>query len=72
MFNFWPSCAYKGCWMPALFQVRNERDGQELLVDLCILHLIDAQKAVKEMHTLRQDDELARLTQEKADVQEGT
>jgi len=41
--------------MPALVQVRNERDGQELLVDLCILHLTLAPKAVKEMHTLRQE-----------------
>lgn len=40
--------------MPALFQVRNERDGQELLVDLCVIHLTAAPKAVKEMHTLRQ------------------
>lgn len=72
MFGFWPSCAYKGCPMPALFQVRNERDGQELLVDLCLIHITAAPKAVREMHTLRHDDELARLTQENADVQEGT
>lgn len=42
--------------MPALFQVRNERDGQELTVDLCVLHLTAAPRAVKEMHTLRQEE----------------
>jgi len=41
--------------MPALFQIRNEREGQELLVDLCILHLKAAPKAVKEMQTLRHE-----------------
>lgn len=39
--------------MPALFQVRNERDGQEFLVDLCILHLRTVPKAVGEMQALR-------------------
>ena len=39
--------------MPALFQVRNERDGQEFFVDLCILHLRTVPKAVSEMHGLR-------------------
>lgn len=42
--------------MPALFQVRNERDGQELFVDLCILHLRTVPKAVGEMHGLRHKD----------------
>lgn len=56
MFGLWPSCAYHGCWMPALFQVRNERDGQELSVDLCLVHLRATPKAVKEMQGLRQSD----------------
>lgn len=42
--------------MPALFQIRNERDGQELLVDLCILHLRTVPKAVGEMQGLRHKD----------------
>jgi hypothetical protein len=58
--------------MPALVQVRNASDGQELLVDLCILHLTLAPKAVKEMHTLRHEDELARLTEENIDVEKET
>ena len=53
MFGLWPSCAYNGCLMPALFQIRNERDGQEFFVDLCILHLRTVPKAVSEMHGLR-------------------
>lgn len=54
MFGLWPSCAYSGCWWPALFQFRNTNDDTELTVDLCPVHLIDAQKAVKEMKSLRQ------------------
>jgi len=53
MFGLWPSCAYKHCLFPALFQVRNERDGQEFMVDLCIVHLNQAPKAVKEMRGQR-------------------
>jgi hypothetical protein len=49
--------------MPALFQVRNMRDGAKISVDLCFLHLTKTPKAVKEMHTLRHEDEKARLTQ---------
>jgi len=56
MFGF-PSCAYKDCWLPAFFQVRNERDGQELMVDLCVLHLKAAPKAVKEMQSLRHGEQ---------------
>lgn len=52
--------------MPALFQFRNTHDGAELMVDLCLVHLIDAQKAVKEMHTLRQEEPLHLLSQEDA------
>lgn len=72
MFGLWPSCAYKGCLMPALFQVRNTRDGAEISVDLCFLHLTQTPKAVKEMHTLRREDEQARLTQEKFNGKEGS
>lgn len=39
--------------MPAMFQVRNERDGQELFVDLCIVHLRSIPKAFGEMQGLR-------------------
>lgn len=53
MFGFWPSCAYHDCPMPALFQVRNVRDGEELTVDLCIVHLRAAPSAVQEMQGLR-------------------
>lgn len=56
MFGFWPSCAYQGCLMPAIVQVRNARDGQELSVDLCVLHLTLTPAAVKEMQTLRHED----------------
>jgi hypothetical protein len=39
-----------------MVQVRNERDGQEFFVDLCILHLRAVPKAVGEMHGLRHKD----------------
>ncbi len=68
MFGLWPSCAYNGCRMPAVFQIRNEREGQELLVDLCILHLTTVPKAVSEMDGLRQkDQDLLRYGEEEHD-----
>lgn len=57
MFGLWPSCAYKDCWLPAFFQVRNLRDGQEFMVDLCVVHLRSVPKAVKEMQALRHEDQ---------------
>lgn len=44
--------------MPAMFQIRNERDGQALFVDLCIVHLRTGPKAVGEMQTLRKEIDL--------------
>lgn len=64
MFGLWPSCAYKDCPLPAFFQIRNERDGQELMVDLCVLHIGKVPKAVKEMQTLRHHDQPHLLSQE--------
>lgn len=58
--------------MPAMVQVRNERDGKSLFVDLCIIHLRIAPKAVEEMHLLRQDSDPHLLSQEKSHGQEET
>lgn len=72
MFGLWPSCAYSGCLMPALFQFRNERNGQELAVDLCVLHLAAAPKAVKEMQVLRHKEQPHLLSQEETVHEEET
>lgn len=53
MFGLWPSCAYQGCQWPAVCQLRNVRDGEQLAVDLCPGHLLEAQKAISEMEELR-------------------
>jgi hypothetical protein len=53
VFGLWPSCAYKGCPWPAVCQLRNVKDGEEITVDLCPCHILDAQKAISEMEELR-------------------
>lgn len=50
--------------MPALFQIRNEREGQAFFVDLCILHLTTIPKAVGEMQMLRENEQPYLLSQE--------
>jgi hypothetical protein len=50
--------------MPAFFQLRNEREGQQFMVDLCILHVRTAPEAVQEMQTLRHREEPHLLSQE--------
>lgn len=53
MFGLWPACAYQGCLWPAVCQLRNERDGEQIMVDLCPKHLLEAQKAISEMEEVR-------------------
>lgn len=61
MFGLWPSCAYQGCPLPAVFQIRNARDGERILVDFCVLHIAEAREAIKEMKLLREKEDLERL-----------
>lgn len=53
MFGLWPSCAYQGCPWPAVCQLRNVKDGEQITVDLCPAHVLDAQKAISEMEEVR-------------------
>lgn len=53
MFGLWPSCAYRDCPWPAVCQLRNVKDGEKITVDLCPVHLLEAQKAIAEMEEVR-------------------
>jgi hypothetical protein len=56
--------------MPAIFQFRNERDGEQLAVDLCIVHIRMAPAAVQEMQGLRHKGSVELLSYEEKDDEE--
>lgn len=56
MLGLWPDCSYNGCMLPAVFQLRNLKQGQEVVANLCPLHVLESQKAIQEMDVLRQED----------------
>lgn len=56
MFGLWLSCSYQGCGIPAVFQLRSLKNGQEIMAHFCPIHLLEAQNALQEMEVLRKED----------------